>query len=172
MATTIEILNGISQALANKHDGALDDKGEPISIGLAREEGEPLIDKRVMDGFTVKMHGGDKLCLYYHTECLIKDVHAKNFESDTESALRKVKKFLQSEYKKATGNALTLTKDGDARIEVEYISRIRTVVKAYQVFKVGGLVSNDKDREYKIDSAIKDWLSLKGNKKPKNVTRS
>ena len=30
MATTLEIVNGISQAMANTHDGALDEKGEPV----------------------------------------------------------------------------------------------------------------------------------------------
>ena len=30
MATTLEIVRGISQIMANSHDGALDDKGEPI----------------------------------------------------------------------------------------------------------------------------------------------
>ena len=43
MATTLEILDGISQVLANSYDGAQDDSGESIKIGLRREEGNPLI---------------------------------------------------------------------------------------------------------------------------------
>ena len=39
MATTLEIINGISQVLANTYDGALDESGEPVKIGLRREEG-------------------------------------------------------------------------------------------------------------------------------------
>jgi len=171
MATTIEILNGISQVMANAHDGALDEKGEPLSIGLAREDGEPLVDKRVMDGFSVKMHAGNKLCIYYHTELPIKHVHANDFESDIKSKLRKVKSFLQKEFKKVTGNALSLSVDGDPHVDVEYISRIRSTIRAYQVYKVAGLKSHEKESEYKLDSAIKDWLSLKSDKKPKNVTR-
>ena len=50
MATTLEIINGISQVLANSYDGALDESGEPVKIGLRREEGNPLIDHRVIDG--------------------------------------------------------------------------------------------------------------------------
>ena len=57
MATTLEIVRGISQVMANSHDGALDDKGEPIKIGLKREEGDPILDSRVMDGFGVKFNG-------------------------------------------------------------------------------------------------------------------
>ena len=51
MATTLEIINGISQVLSNSYDGALDESGEPVKIGLRREEGNPLVDPRVMDGF-------------------------------------------------------------------------------------------------------------------------
>ena len=39
MATTLEIVNAISQVLSNSYDGALDEKGEPVKIGLRREEG-------------------------------------------------------------------------------------------------------------------------------------
>ena len=49
MATTMEIVNGISQVMANSYDGALDEKGEPIKVGLKREEGHPINDSRVMD---------------------------------------------------------------------------------------------------------------------------
>ena len=31
---TLDIIRGIAQAAANAYDGALDDKGEPIKIGL------------------------------------------------------------------------------------------------------------------------------------------
>ena len=44
MATTLEIVNGISQVLANTYDGALDENGEPVKIGLKREEGHPILD--------------------------------------------------------------------------------------------------------------------------------
>ena len=71
MATTLEIVRGISQVLANSYDGALDDKGEPIKVGLRREEGHPILDSRVMDGFKVSFHG-PQLCIYYHAELSLK----------------------------------------------------------------------------------------------------
>jgi hypothetical protein len=77
-----------------------------------------------------------------------------------------------------TGNGLTLTKEGECDILVEYISRIRTSVKACQVYKIGGLseVADPSPGERDVDSAIKSWLAIgkdkhPGTKKPKNVTR-
>ena len=51
MATVLEIVRGLSQAAANAYDGALDENGELLQVGLNREEGNPILDKRVMDGF-------------------------------------------------------------------------------------------------------------------------
>jgi hypothetical protein len=48
----IEIVNGIHRA-ANDigYDGALTVEGEPLEIGLKREQGHPVYGSRVMDGF-------------------------------------------------------------------------------------------------------------------------
>ena len=94
MATTMEIVRGISQVLANSYDGALDDKGEPIKVGLKREEGHPILDSRVMDGFKVTFHG-NQLRISYHSEVKLKDVHAKGFESDLEKMIADIAKFLK-----------------------------------------------------------------------------
>ena len=45
MATVLEIVRGISQAMSNTHDGALDENGEPVKIGLRREEEVTINDK-------------------------------------------------------------------------------------------------------------------------------
>ena len=102
MATTLDIVRGISQVLANSHDGALDEEGEPIKIGLKREEGDPIKDSRVMDGFSCRFHG-NQICISYQSECRLKDVHANSFESDTEQKIEDIAKFLKKEYKKLTG---------------------------------------------------------------------
>ena len=67
MATTLEIINGISQVLAASYDGAHDESGEPIKVGLRREEGDPLVDHRVMDGFSACTIG-NRLHIKYHAE--------------------------------------------------------------------------------------------------------
>ena len=125
MATTMEIVRGISQVMANSHDGALDDKGEPIKVGLKREEGDPILDSRVMDGFKVSFYG-NQLCIHYHSELKLKDVYAKGFEDDIAQMIADIAKFLKKEYKKVTGSALTLKPTGDVDSIVQNTSRVRT----------------------------------------------
>ena len=50
MATILDIIKGLNQAAANAYDGYQNMDEE---IGLRREEGHPIIDSRVMDGFSV-----------------------------------------------------------------------------------------------------------------------
>jgi len=138
MATTMEIVRGISQVMANSHDGALDDKGEPIKVGLKREEGDPILDSRVMDGFKVSFYG-NQLCIHYHAELKLKDVYAKGFESDLEQMIADIAKFIKKEYKKVTGDALTLKSTGEVDAIVQNTSRVRTWVQAKQYFDIGGI---------------------------------
>jgi hypothetical protein len=138
MATVYEIVQGLSQAAANAYDGALDENGEPLLAGLKREEGDPILDKRVMDGFGVKFYG-NMMCLSYMSEVQLKEVYANGFESDVESQLSEIVKFLQKEYKKITGKSVSLTADGEIDIRVENSSRVRSWVTAKMHYKVGGL---------------------------------
>ena len=62
-----QIIQGIAAAMANSYDGATDENGDPIKIGLRREEGDPVLDSRVMDGFGCKIQG-DLLVVKYSTE--------------------------------------------------------------------------------------------------------
>ena len=166
MATTLEVIRGLSQAAANVYDGVHDEKysldGEARKIGLFREEGDVITDSRMMDGFKIRFHG-DKLIINYQYDCKLKHVA----------------KYLRSEYKKVTGNTITLTKDGDTDIMVEYISRVRTSIKAYQCYKISGIgevISARNEESRTVDSAIKDWLAIgkdkyPGTKKASNVKR-
>lgn len=138
MATTLEIINGISQVLANSYDGALDESGEPVKIGLRREEGNPLIDHRVVDGFGVHI-SGNRLHIKYHTELSLKEVHSNGFEGEMESMVEKVKSFLQKEFKKVTKSSLSLSDPSEVDVLVEYISRIRTSVKVHKCYQIGGI---------------------------------
>ena len=184
MATALEIVRGISQVLANSHDGALDEKGEPIKIGLKREEGNPITDSRVADGFGCTI-SGNRLRISYHYECRLKDVHQKGFENEIASMVNKVKNFLTKEYKKVTSNALSLSKDGEIEILVQPVSNIRTSISANQHYKIGkmGDVLGVGETDRSDDSYIKDFeKSVKtylatgqdkfpGAKKPKNVQK-
>jgi len=144
MATTLEILNGISHAIARiNYDGALNEDGEPIEIGLKREEGDPLVDSRVIDGFGIKFHGQDKLCITYSSEIKLKEVYSGGLENEVGSMISDVAAFLKKEYRGLTGSSLSLTSEGEVKVLVQPISRIRTSVTAFQVFKIAGLDAHE-----------------------------
>ena len=163
MATTLEIIDCISQVLSNTHDGALDENGEPVKIGLRREEGNPLVDPRIMDGFGAFV-SGDRLHIKYHAEIPLKEVHASDFEGEMESMVEKVKSFIQKEYKKLKKASLSLSDPTEVDVLVEYISRIRCSVKVYKCWSIGGGDAEDNapESEDRLDSATKKWISLGG----------
>jgi len=184
MATALEIVRGISQVLANSYDGAVDENGEPIKIGLRREQEVKITDKRVMDGFGCTILG-DRLKITYQSDYKLKEVHQDNqFESDIASMVENIKKFIAKEYKKVTGESLSLTKDGEIDIYVQPISRMRTDVRATQHSKIGGMpgvigldkTDRNEDAQIKdLDSAIKTFMqtakdSYSGAKKPSNYS--
>ena len=165
MATTMEIVRGISQVMANSYDGALDDKGEPIKVGLKREEGNPLIDSRVMDGFKVAFHG-TQLCIHYHSELKLKDVYSKNFESDIEQMIEDIASFIKKEYKKITGETLSLKKVGEMDAIVQNTSRVRTWVQAKCYYDIAGLDKSTEpiggDSKDSVDAKFKNFLGQGG----------
>jgi hypothetical protein len=175
MATTMEIVRGISQVMANSYDGALDESGEPIKIGLKREEGHPIHDSRVMDGFKVSFHG-NKLCIHYHSEVKLKEVYANGFESDVEQMIEDIASFIKKEYRKVTGNSLSLAKDGEMDAIVQNTSRIRTWVQAKCFYLIGGLDDstggiNDPSEDRLEDNFRKFLEQDAGDKKAKNDKR-
>lgn len=164
MATTLEIINGISQVLANTYDGALDESGEPVKIGLRREEGNPLLDTRIMDGFGAHI-SGDRLHIKYHAEIPLKEVHSNGFEGEMESMVEKVKSFLQKEFKKVAKGTLSLSDPSEVDVLVEYISRIRCSVKVHKSYKIGGTDAETNDGnsdERPTDPAFEKMMKLGG----------
>lgn len=153
----VEILKGLQQAASNNYDGALDEDGKPIKTGLRREEGSYLDGRRLMDGFNVKLQD-NKMVLNYHSEILMKEVHDKKFEDDIKSTMSEVVKWLKKEYKKVTGESVSLKEKGKPNIRVESTSRIRSFVTAQWVFEVKGIKKGGEPKRT-VDSAIKDWLS-------------
>ena len=102
-------------------------------------------------------------------------MHSRDFESDLESMINDIAKFIKKEYKKATGNTLTLTAQDEVEAIVQNTSRIRSWVQAYRWYKIGGLkdvTPVGEASEERLDKSMRDWLSLgKNAPKPKNVTR-
>jgi len=180
MASVYEIIQGINQAAANGgwdgvHEESLQADGKARNIGLKREEGHYINDRRVMDGFKVSFHG-PLLRIKYQAETRIKDVKKNGFEDDIVSHLVDIVKFLKKEYKAITGDTLTLTKEGDHHIFVQRMSNYRTDCQAHCDYRIGGLtevdVVEEGSSEDRLDQAVKDWLALgPKNKRPSNDTR-
>ena len=179
MASVYDIIQGINQAAANAgwdgaHEENLQADGKARDAGLKRQDGHYINDRRVMDGFGVVFHG-PILRIKYQAEARIKDVQNSNYEDEVASQLAEIAKFLKKEYKAITGDTLTLTKVGEPKVLVQRISNYRTDCQAHCDYRIGGLgdvkeinAGSDKDR---LDSAIKDWLSLGPKGRPKNDTR-
>ena len=174
--TTLEIIQGLSQAAANAYDGSHDKRfsydGEERSIGLKREEGCPINDSRVIDGFNVRFYG-DSMILSYQSDVLLKEVYNGGFEQDIESMLNDIKKFLQKEYRAVTGKSVKLTAKGEPNILVQSTSRVRSFVEAQQHFKIGGIESMpilDPSIDQTRDVTRK-FLEQFTDKRPQNDTR-
>ena len=182
MATTLEIIRGISQAAANAYDGAhmegYSSDGKARTIGLKREEGNPITDKRVMDGFNVGFYG-NMMCLSYMSEVHLKEVYANGFESDIEKQISEIVKFLQKEYKKITGKSVSLTAEGEVDVRVENSSRVRSWVTAKMHYKVGGLAEDMQVAAPSEERLESNWRSFveqggwngDGGTRPDNDTR-
>jgi len=167
----MEIINGISTVIAQYgYDGAMDGE-EKVEIGLNREQGDYLLNSRIMDGFGVQFQN-DMLKINYHTEILLKDVHRKGFEDEIRSKINGLAKFIKKQYKVVTGNVLTLTALKETfKAEVQSMSRIRSWVQASQFYKIGGASDAEylrKDAEGDpMEASIRDWLQAASKKPPK-----
>ena len=178
MATVYDIIKGINQAAANAYDGAHEESlsadGKARTVGLSREDGHYINDRRVMDGFKVTI-AGPLLRINYQAEVLIKDVKDARFENDIITKLKDIVKFLKKEYKKITGNSVTLTAEGEIDIRVENSSRVRSWVVAKKHYKIGGLseeMNLEAGSEVPAERSWEKFLNQGGwGKRPKNDTR-
>ena len=132
MADISEVLAGLQQAAANAYDG-----GEE-TVALKREEGNPLLDFRVNDDFKVRFQG-NKLYVTYSVELPRKEYHERDFDLNLQQTIEDLASYLKKEYKKVTGNSVSLSKDGDMDADLEYISNIKVLVKATCPYKISGL---------------------------------
>jgi len=180
--TTLEIIRAISQAASKGFDGALEEDGfldykgggehKRLKMGLKRDDGDPILDKRVIDGFKVKFQG-NKLCIHYHGEVSLKDIHRrgpKRYEEEVEAMFGEISNFLKKEYKKVTGNSLTLVSEGEAESLIQRMNRMRNWVQSYKWYKIGNIsdtvgteAGRDRDDDpliKKRGDAIRNFLAL------------
>jgi len=168
-AEVLEIVRGISQVLANTYDGALDENGDPIAIGLKREEGNPVLDKRIIDGFNGSI-SGNLFTIKYQGEVQLKEIYKGDYEGEIAQRLQDIASYIKKEYKKVTGKSLTLTKaDKEPNILVQSVSKIRSWVEAQCAYKIGGIPDQPElgtTVEERLDSAIKNWIGFGKDKFP------
>ena len=149
------------QAAADSFDGALDDKGQPIEVGLKREKGHPVLDSRQMDGFRCRVDGSH-LQITYHSEIMLKDVYGGKLEHELEQTMADIANHLKKQYKSNTGKTLRLTPAGEVDATVEKTSNVRVWVVAKKVYRIPGL-SGVEDRlapsVSRLDANLKKFLA-------------
>ena len=171
MSNIADIVKGINQAAANAHDGALDEKGDPVDIGLERNKPTPITDRRVMDGFGVSFLG-NTMKVNYTRELPTSDIKTNKLEGDVEETIAEVAKFLKKEYKKITGDTLRLKKVGSLHMgNIQATSRVRVWVQAHCLYEIQGAEGRDVKDVDSVDASIRKFLELgKNSKKPENVS--
>jgi hypothetical protein len=177
MASVYDIVKGINQAAANAYDGSQYENysydGTARTAGLKREKGDPIIDSRVMDGFSVRI-SGPKLFVSYHSEMLLSDFHNTKLDQEIEQTYADIVKFLKKEYKSLTKDTLNLKEDGPVDILLQNTSKIRTWVECLKVYTIGNMKDvlpvgdPSKDR---LEANFKKFLELGTDKRPKNDKR-
>tara|TARA_B100001778_G_scaffold302110_1_gene278549 strand:- start:1290 stop:1841 length:552 start_codon:yes stop_codon:yes gene_type:complete len=174
----LKVVQGLAQAVsdikANGHDERYAYDGEARPAGLKREEGDIILDPRVNDGFSVRFMG-HMMCIMYQADIQLKDIYGGKFENEMQLMINQVKKAIQKEYKKVTGNSVTLTAQGEPDIIAQSVSRVRNFVQAVQHFKISGIKENEYDgssEKRTIEDSFKKFLELSNNnKRPSNDTR-
>lgn len=167
MASILDVVTGISQAITAKHHGGAE-------IGLKREtedliQGCSIYDPRVMDGFGVQ-YQGNMLIIKYHSEMPLIKVHDKNFETDLRKTMKDISSFIKTEYKKVTRKSLGLTEHGDINIMVQSANRRTAYVNAVQNYVIDGIdgIAKDERSKHQLNSDItKRWLM--NARQPKNI---
>jgi len=168
----IDIVRGLAQAAADiGYDGAVDKDGEPVKIGMKREEGHPVYDSRTMDGFKINFTG-PTLNLSYHADIKLKEVYSQDLEAEVGRMMSKIITALKSRYKANTGKGITLKKKGELDVRVESTSRVRVWVTAKSQYDIGGMGDTKdalSDEPPEIEKNFQNFLKKGGlGNKPEN----
>ncbi len=151
MSSLLEIIEGISQVLAVKHDGA----GK--EIGLMREKEINIYqESRIVDGFGVQFHG-NMITVKYQTEMPLTAVHDKTFETDIRNIMKDIASFLKTEFKSLKKSNLKLTEYGDIKILVQTRNRYKATVNAAQSYEIAASSYSEENNEV-LARLTKGWL--------------
>tara|TARA_R100000664_G_C2744363_1_gene132361 strand:+ start:686 stop:1225 length:540 start_codon:yes stop_codon:yes gene_type:complete len=174
-AESLKIFQGLAQAAANAYDGAYDEEGKPLEIGLTREDGHYVNDSRTLDGFKIKFAGAT-LVINYQGEIRLKEVYKGDFEGEIAQRIEDIASYLKKEYKKITGESVTLKADGEVHVLVQNTSRVRTWVQAHRSYSITNVKGTDEILEPstdKLQDGFQKFLDQGGwdGKRPDNDSR-
>ena len=169
-----QVVQGIYEAIKNKHHGARDENGELVEIGLKRED-QPITDQQVMDGFGVGIQG-NLLMIRYHSTEPISNLHQKRFEKEVERRIEEIKKYIQKEFEKVTGSSLRLKEANEIKILVESSNRMKAIIKAMMPYEILNLKEQvqsvgQKSSVEKIKEMDAYYKKLAPKKRPPNDKR-
>ena len=176
----LEIIKNLSHAAGNLYDGAVDDKGEPLKMGLKRDD---LLstNRKYIDGGKVNF-AGDTIKVTYEAEIRLPDVYKdgiNGFQNDMNNMIQNLVKQLKKNYRLVAGKSVSLTPvEDEAAVRVDYVSRTRTMVVAYRHYKIGGLsevlaATGAEVNKREMTDAYRKFLEQGGfgKKRQKNDTR-
>tara|TARA_R100000008_G_scaffold26446_1_gene14465 strand:+ start:10086 stop:10637 length:552 start_codon:yes stop_codon:yes gene_type:complete len=173
----LKIVRGLSQAASDLgYDGAVDDEGAPVEIGLNREEGRPMHDARSLDGFGVRI-SGSTVILSYHSDIKLRDLYSQDLENEVEQKMSKVVSALKKRYKALTKETLSLKEKGPADVRAEKASNVRYWITARKLYTCGGLdgvVDVKEPSKLSLEKDFESFLNQGGwgaSKRPKNDSR-
>ena len=162
MASVLDVVQTIQNIVSTKgYDGALDEEGNPVKIGLRREVDNIVTYSRLVDGFKVRFQG-NKMVLSYSSECNIKSVADPKFESKVEQKIADIVSFLKKEYKTSAGKNLSLVQEGETDILVQKMSNIRTWYQTSSIYRLGGVPGLGGEEtlppQQRLEESIKNWI--------------
>ena len=176
MANLAETVSGLAQAASNAYDGALDENGEPLEIGLNRESKRGIKDmykRPVMDGFKVSF-SANQMIVKYTSEIMIQEAEPRNkFNDGIERKFKDILEYLKKEYRRLRKESVTLSPAGDASIILNSMSSLRSWVEARKVYVIGGTdTEGTEDVRQKSEGSLEDnfkkFLELSTEKRPSN----
>tara|TARA_Y100001973_G_C5200096_1_gene336981 strand:- start:2683 stop:3261 length:579 start_codon:yes stop_codon:yes gene_type:complete len=185
MSNIVDIVKGIQQAYANSYDGSLSEDGEKNSPELSRDEQGKFGRDRTFslyDNYSIKIHK-DILEVVYNYETmktngLKLEAPKDKIEQHCEESIENIVSHLKKEYKKVTGESLSLSSPSKVKHDIQDISRHRAYACSRKSFKIGGMDTSHMtdplgDPKKRLDDSIKNFLDLaKKAKKPQNVSIS
>tara|TARA_R110000744_G_scaffold126475_1_gene232825 strand:- start:474 stop:965 length:492 start_codon:yes stop_codon:yes gene_type:complete len=137
-------VQALAQAASLAYDGGTDANGEPLKIGLRREEGDFIKDSRHMDGFTARF-AGDILTITYQTDIKLKEVYGGGFEEEVERVMADIAKYLSTRATQILGKRVTIGAVDEVDILVQSTSNVRVFATAIKKYKIRGMKGVDEN---------------------------